>query len=206
MTVWIGLTGGIGSGKSQAAAEFAKLGVPHIDADAVSRSLTADGGAALPEIRRLFGEAVFCENGSLNRTALRDLVFRRPEAKKQLEDIMFPLILSEICRLQTCSRAVYGILDIPLLIEQPLFRALVHRILVIDVSEDTQIRRVQSRSGLKEAEIRRIIANQAPRRQRLLHADDILCNEGSTADLAQKIQRLHHFYRHLKQTAGCRIR
>ncbi|STZ75353.1 dephospho-CoA kinase [Bergeriella denitrificans] len=195
MTVWIGLTGGIGSGKSQAAAEFVRLGVPHIDADAVSRRLTADGGAALPEIRRCFGAALFDDSGRLDRAALRDTVFRRPEARRQLEGIMFPLILADIRRQQQAHpHAAYGIIDIPLLVEQPLFRQLVQRVLVIDVAEDTQIRRVQARSGLSESEIRRIIAAQAPRRRRLNHADDVLGNEGSAADLSEKITRLHRYY------------
>ncbi|MCP1659110.1 dephospho-CoA kinase [Neisseria perflava] len=195
MTVWIGLTGGIGSGKSQAAAEFAKLGVPHIDADAVSRSLTAEGGAALPAIRARFGDGLFDEQGRLNRAALRDLVFRRPQAKAELEAVMFPLILAEIRAQQAAyAGAVYGIVDTPLLIEQPPFLALVSRVLVVDVAEATQIRRVQQRSGLSEDEIRRIIAAQALRRQKLLYADDVLDNEGSVAELAAKIGRLHRYY------------
>ena len=96
MTLWIGLTGGIGSGKSQAAKIFSDLGVPHIDADALSRNLTADNGIALPAIRRLFGDKVFHTQNSLNRAALRDIVFRRPQAKKELEEVLLPLILNEI--------------------------------------------------------------------------------------------------------------
>ena len=195
MTVWIGLTGGIGSGKSQAAAEFVRLGVPHIDADALSRSLTVDGGAALPAIRQAFGDAVFDSESRLNRAALRDEVFRRPEARQQLEQILHPLILAAIqAQQQQYTDAAYGIIDIPLLVEQAHFLALVERVLVVDVEEATQIRRVQARSALAEEEVRRIIATQAPRRQRLLYADDILCNEGSADELAEKVQRLHRFY------------
>ncbi|ASK27604.1 dephospho-CoA kinase [Neisseria chenwenguii] len=198
MTVWIGLTGGIGSGKSSVAARFFKLGVPHIDADAVSRSLTADGGKALPLIRAAFGVGMFDSEGRLNRAALRDEVFRRPQSKKTLESIMFPLILEEIGVKQTqYPQAVYGIVDVPLLIEQPQFSALVKRVLVIDVAETVQIRRVQQRSGLGESEIRSIMATQASRRDRLLYADDVLSNEGSEAELAEKISRLHNFYRHV---------
>lgn len=197
MAVWVGLTGGIGSGKSQAAAEFVKLGVPHIDADAVSRSLTAEGGKALPEIRNAIGSHVFDKQGRLNRAALRDEVFRRPQTKAILESLMHPLILEAI-RLQQAqyAAAVYGVIDVPLLIENPPFRALVQRVLVIDVAEATQIERVKQRSGLGEEEIRRIIGNQATRRERLLHADDVLSNEGTPAALAEKIQRLHRYYRH----------
>ena len=167
MTAWVGLTGGIGSGKSQAAAEFARLGVPVIDADAISRSLSADNGAALPAILATFGASVFHEPGRLNRAALRDLVFRRPEEKARLEAVMFPLIIEAIRQQQQRhSEAVYGILDIPLLVEEPLFRTLVQRVLVIDVPEAVQITRVAQRSGLSEAEIKRIMAAQAGRRQR----------------------------------------
>lgn len=195
MTYWVGLTGGIGSGKSQAAAEFACLGVPVIDADAVSRSLTANHGAALPEIRARLGNELFDAKGRLNRAALRDRVFRRPQAKQVLESIMHPLILAEIRRRQSVADQVYGVIDIPLLVEQPAFSVLVHRILVVDVSEATQIDRVQRRSGLDTGEIRRIMASQACRRERLLAADDVLPNEGTLAELAVKVQRLHRYYR-----------
>ncbi|ATD65764.1 dephospho-CoA kinase [Neisseria weixii] len=197
MTVWVGLTGGIGSGKSQAAAEFVALCVPHIDADALSRSLTADNGKVLPAIRETIGEHVFESEGRLNRAALRDEVFRRSQTKAILEALIFPLILAEI-RLQQAQYPdkIYGIIDVPLLVEKPPFLALVQRVLVIDVDEATQIERVKQRSGLSEDEIRRIMASQAPRRERLLHADDVVKNDGSLNNLAEKIQRLHRYYLH----------
>ena len=195
MTLWIGLTGGIGSGKSQAAKIFSDLGVPHIDADALSRSLTADNGIALPAIRRLFGNKVFHTQNSPNRAALRDLVFRRPQAKKELEEVLLPLILNEIKSAKTrYPSATYGIIDVPLLIENPEFLAAVDRVLVIDVSEATQILRVQQRSGLDTEEIKRIMNTQANRKTRLLYADDVLENEGTLSELTQKIQGLHRFY------------
>ena len=129
MTLWIGLTGGIGSGKSQAAKIFSDLGVPHIDADALSRNLTADNGIALPAIRRLFGDKVFHTQNSLNRAALRDLVFRRPQAKKELEEVLLPLILNEIKSAKTrYPNAAYGIIDVPLLIEIFHVRAMMYQI------------------------------------------------------------------------------
>ena len=197
MTVWVGLTGGIGSGKSQAAAEFVALGVPHIDADALSRSLTADNGKALPAIREAIGAHVFESEGRLNRAALREEVFRRPQTKAILESLMFPLILAEI-RLQQAQYpdAIYGIVDVPLLVENPPFLALVERVLVIDVDEATQIERVKQRSGLSEEEIRRIMHTQATRRERLRQADDVVKNEGSLNELSEKIQRLHRYYVH----------
>lgn len=195
MTVWIGLTGGIGSGKSMAAAEFARMGVPLIDADAVSRSLTADEGAALPAIRADFGKDLFDEEGRLNRAALRDLVFSRPEAKAKLEAVMFPLIIAGIqAQQQQYAAAAYGVIELPLLVGYPQFSALVDRIAVVDVAEQTQIARVQQRNGLSEAEIKRIIATQAARADRLRAADDVLSNEGSPEALAEKIRRLHAYY------------
>ena len=201
MTVWIGLTGGIGSGKSLAAAEFVRLSVPHIDADAISRNLTADNGKALPAIRSAFGDEVFDTQGRLDREVLRDFVFRRPQSKEILEGLMFPLILEEIRFQQNqYPQAVYGIIDVPLLIENPQFLALVGRVLVIDVAEEVQIRRVRQRSGLDESEIRRIIRTQISRRDRLLHADDVLVNEGSAGELGAKIGRLHRFYSNAVKT------
>lgn len=197
MTAWIGLTGGIGSGKSQAAAQFVALGVPHIDADALSRSLTAAGGKALPAIRESIGAHVFDGTGRLNREALREEVFRRPQTKAMLEALMFPLILEQI-RLQQKEYpdAVYGIVDVPLLVENPPFLDLVQRVLVIDADEAIRIERVKQRSGLSREEIRRIMQTQASRRERLLYADDVVKNDGSLNKLAEKIQRLHRFYLH----------
>ena len=196
MTIWIGLTGGIGSGKSQAAAEFSLLGVPVIDADAVSRSLTTENGLALPAIRQTFGDDVFDASGSLNRAALRARVFRSDHDKQGLESLLHPLIIAEIERQQQAEPAVtpYGVIDIPLLVEQPAFRRLVSRILVIDCAEEEQIRRVQLRSGLAKAEICQIIAAQASRRHRLQYADDVVGNHVGVAVLAEKLQRLHGYY------------
>ncbi|UOO76448.1 dephospho-CoA kinase [Neisseria sp. Dent CA1/247] len=195
MAFWVGLTGGIGSGKSQAAAEFLHLGVPVIDADEISRKITGDNGRALPEIRRVFGAALFDHEGRLKRDILRDLVFRRPEAKSQLESLMHPLILEEIHDQQRHHQhSIYGIIDIPLLIEKPIFSVLANRILVVDVTEECQIKRVQQRSGLDPAEIKRIMATQATRQERLLAADDVLSNEGTIQELACKVRCLHRFY------------
>ncbi|QEY25566.1 dephospho-CoA kinase [Neisseria zalophi] len=195
MAYWVGLTGGIGSGKSQVAAAFADAGVPVIDADVISRSLTADNGKALPEIRTQFGDDIFDQDGRLNRAQLRDLVFRRPEAKQQLEALMFPLILSEIKQQQQkYSQAVYGVIDIPLLIEQPEFMVLANRILVVDTLEQNQIERVRRRSHLEDAEIRRIMASQASRKEKLLVADDVLPNNGTIQELTGKVDRLHCYY------------
>lgn len=194
MTIWVGLTGGIGSGKSLVAARFQHWGVPVIDADAISRRLTATQGDALPAIRHTFGDVVFVGE-ELNRAALRDKVFRSPAAKQQLEHIMFPLIVAGIIAQQTQhSLALYGILDIPLLVEQTIFQNRVQRVLVVDAPEALQIERVMKRSNLSQAEIERIIATQASRAQRWGVADDILINDGSIADVQHKVDRLQTYY------------
>ena len=197
MTAWVGLTGGIGSGKSTAARLFAQHGVPLIDADAISRALTANGGAALPAIRAAFGEAVFDFSGSLNRAALRQLVFQSPEAKAKLENI-HPLILAEIrAQQQQYPQAAYGIIEIPLLAEQPVFQSILQRILVIDCSEETQIRRTIERSGLTRDMINGILTAQASRQQRRSIADDLISNEAGLPELAAAVERQHLIYQQL---------
>ncbi|MDO4879546.1 MAG: dephospho-CoA kinase [Neisseria sp.] len=194
MTVWIGLTGGIGSGKSQAAAEFLRLGIPVLDADQISRELTAKRGAALPAIRRAFGESVF-DGDNLNRSALRQLVFTQSEQKQRLEQIMLPLILAGLQRRQTMfPQNAYGVIEIPLLAEQPVFQSIVGRILLVDADTDICVKRVMLRSGLTEDEVRRIMASQSDRRQRMKIADDVVINNGTPAGLREKIGRLHWFY------------
>ena len=191
MTAWVGLTGGIGSGKSTAARLFAQHGVPLIDADAISRALTANGGAA-------FGEAVFDFSGSLNRAVLRQLVFQSPEAKAKLENILHPLILAEIrSQQQQYPQAAYGIIEIPLLTEQPVFQSILQRILVIDCSEETQIRRTIERSGLSRDMIKGILTVQASRQQRRRIADDIISNEAGLSKLAAAVERQHLIYQQL---------
>lgn len=196
MTIWIGLTGGIGSGKSQAAAEFLSLGVPVVDADQVSRSLTADGGAALPAIYETFGADVFHHPQSINRAALRSRVFADEEAKAKLEGLMFPLILAGLAeKMAVVDQAPFAILDVPLLVEQPVFRRLVDRVLVVEADTQQKIERVRLRSGLEEQAVRQIMATQASDAQRRWAADDILLNNDSLACLQQKVRRLYGSYR-----------
>ncbi|WP_274570725.1 dephospho-CoA kinase [Neisseria leonii] len=202
MTAWVGLTGGIGSGKSSAAAQFARLGVPVVDADAVSRSLTAAGGAALPLIRERFGSGVFSD-GLLDRAKLRGLVFGDADKKAALEALMFPLILAEMrAQMAAHAGAVYGVAEIPLLAENPAFRQLVERVAVVDVPPEVQIVRVRQRNGLSEAEVKRIMAAQSGRAARLAVADDVIDNSGTEAELAGQVLRLHRLYSQLYATAG----
>lgn len=201
--MWVGLTGGIGSGKSAAAAAFAALGVPVLDADALARSLTAPGGAALSAIRDIFGDELFDGQGHLLRDALRLKVFRHPQAKAQLERILHPLVFQSLqaARERTPAPHGYGIMDIPLLIEAPEFQTLIDRIAVIDADETTQVARVMARSGLTADAVRAIMAQQADRKRRLAAADDLIRNDGSLADLQAAIGRLHRFYQTLSAAA-----
>ena len=196
MMVWIGLTGGIGSGKSTATDLFMKQGVSVIDADVISRSLTAHQGKALPAIQAVFGNESVC-NGRLNRDFMRDLVFKRPEAKAELEAILHPLILQSIQQQQEAMEAMtglYAIVDIPLLTELPQFRTLVNRVLVIDSPEALQLERVMSRSGLSLEQIKSIMAQQATRDERLAIADDVILNDGDLQNLEQQVIECHQHY------------
>lgn len=196
MTAWVGLTGGIGSGKSQAAACFALLGVPVIDADAVSRILTqTPDSEALRRIRQTFGDAVIDSVGSLNRAAMREYVFADEQARQRLEAILHPLIYREIERQKAaCTAAPYGIIELPTLAEHPVFRRLVQRVLLVQCDEKTRVQRVMARNGLTEAVVRAIMQAQAGDEQRLALADDCLVNQGSPEDLSQAVQRQHRIY------------
>ena len=193
MTVWVGLTGGIGSGKSAATDLFMQQGIAVIDADAISRSLTAYQGCALPAIQAAFGvDAV--HDGHLNRDYVRELIFKRPEAKAELEAILHPLILQTIKQQQNTISAPYAIVDIPLLTELPQFRALVDRVLLIDSPEELQVERVMARSGLSREQIASIMAQQATRAQRLAIADDVILNHGDMQQLRQQVLECHRHY------------
>lgn len=199
MTHWVGLTGGIGSGKSTAARFFADLGVPIIDTDMIARQLTADNGVALPHIQALFGsEAVL--DGRFNRDYMRQLIFSQPEAKAQLEAILHPLIVAEVARQKTQIQAVYAIVDVPLLTELAMFQALVERVVLIDCVPEVQIARVMQRSGLSAMQIKAIMAQQATREQRLALADDVIANNQDVLTLQQRVLHQHQYYQQLFST------
>lgn len=190
----IGLTGGIGSGKSAAAEELARLGATVVDTDAISHELTAAGGAAVPEIMRQFGSAFVDATGAMNRKRMRDLIFADVEEKQRLEALLHPMIRAESARRIAAATGPYAVHVVPLLIESQGYRERVGRVLVIDCPEDLQVARVRQRSGLPEGEIRRIIASQIKREQRLAAADDVIDNSGSIAALQQQVQKLHEKY------------
>ena len=195
----VGLTGGIGSGKSTVAAAFAGHGVEVVDADAIAHALTAPGGSGVEPIRLHFGDEFVDAAGAMNRDRMRALVFERPAARAELEGILHPLIRAETARQLGLVRSPYGILMIPLLVEaaerDPLhWRDRYDRILVADCRESTQIARVMARNGFDEAAVRRIMAAQASREQRLGHADDVVDNDGELAALGPQVEQLHQRY------------
>ena len=234
----IGLTGGIGSGKSAAADCFAALGVTVVDTDAISHELTAAGGAAMPAILATFGSAMLTAEGALNRIAMRQRVFTEPAARLQLEAILHPLIREtsqrrvELARQRmvstnsldssvgadetttktkttmqqggrakdalcavACDDTPYVVLVVPLLVESKNYRERVNRVLVIDCPEETQITRTMARSAMSRDEVLRVLASQATRAQRLAAADDVIDNDGSLAQLQQRVAALDAAYR-----------
>jgi dephospho-CoA kinase len=186
----LGVTGGIGSGKSTVCGLLAKKGIPLIDADAISRACTAPGGAALPAIAQAFGEAVFEAPGILNRDAMRALVFDDAPALAQLQALLHPLIAAEIERQAAQAQASSPpciAFDIPLLVESKRWRPVLDRVLVIDCQAQTQIDRVVQRSGLTPQNVQKIMAAQSSRAARLQCADFILFNESVTIDEIDKL-------------------
>lgn len=194
MKLIVGLTGGIGSGKSAAADAFASLGATVIDTDVISRELTAAGGAAIPGVARLFGPEAIDSSGAMNRDKVRARVFTDPAARKALEALLHPMIRAESRRRIDRARGPYVVHVVPLLVESSDYRKRVHRVLVVDCPEALQIERVRARSGLSEAQVRDILASQATRAQRLAAADDVIDNSGSLQALRKQVAALHQTY------------
>lgn len=174
----IGLTGGIGSGKSTVAAALASLGATVIDTDAIARELTLPGGAAIEPLRQAFGETCIDATGALDRARMRALVFADPSAKQRLEGILHPLIGAQTEARAAAAAAVVTVFDVPLLVESGRWRAVVDRVWVVDCPEQVQIERVIRRSGWREDEVRAVISRQASRSQRRAVADAVICNHG----------------------------
>lgn len=191
----VGLTGGIGSGKSEAARLFAALGVPVIDVDHISHQLTAPGQSILQDIANALGRQFLLPDGTLDRTALRAHVFADNSARLQLEKILHPAIRqAALLQLAANQNSAYQILSIPLLFEGDGYRTIVNRTLVIDCDEAQQIQRTMRRSGLTEQAVRAIMAAQISRAQRNQLADDIIENNGTLSELSQKILEKHKNY------------
>lgn len=201
MNLIVGLTGGIGSGKSAAADIFAELGAAVVDADAIAHELTAPGGAAIESIRAAFGDEMIGANGALDRAAMRKRVFADAEAKVRLEAILHPMIRAEADRRIGEARAPYVVLVVPLLVESGSYRQRVQRVAVVDCPEETQVARVMARSGLSTQEARAIMAAQVSRAERLAAADDVIDNGGDLAGLRAQVEALHRRYVEITQVS-----
>jgi dephospho-CoA kinase len=190
----LGLTGGIGSGKSTVAGLLEALGATRIDADALARATTAAGGAAIPAIRDAFGPALLNVEGALDRDRMRQLAFADSSARARLEAIVHPLVglsIEHAAREAQTAGARCVVFDIPLLVESAHWRKRLDRVLVVDCHSDTQIQRVMQRNGLPRAEVQAIMGAQASREQRLQAADAVLFNEGISMDgLALQVQQM----------------
>lgn len=198
----IGLTGGIASGKTTVARLFAALGVPVIDSDELAREVVAPGTAGLAAIRARFGPGVLQPDGSLDRRALRELVFADPAARRDLEAITHPAIRELMARRCRAAGGPYQILAIPLLVEGGARRPDIDRILVVDCPEALQVRRVMARDRATEAGARAVLAAQASREARLAVADDIIVNDGDVAALRDCVEALDRRYRVLAARAA----
>jgi len=195
----VGLTGGIGSGKSTIASLFAMRGVPIIDTDEIARSLTDPGQEAFSEIVRIFGDSIMDKDRRIDRDKLRERVFENPEDRQNLENILHPRIRIKVQEKLAALVAPYAIVVVPLLIESG-FTDLVDRVLVVDTFENVQLQRTAARTGLSESEIRKIMAAQASRAQRLQLANDVIENNADRKRLETEVERVHQWYQSLATT------
>ena len=203
MSLCVGLTGGIGCGKSTVAKMFQKRGAFVIDTDEIAHQLTRTNGCAIEAIRAAFGDRYIAEDGSMDRIGMRELVFSDGLAKQRLESLLHPLIRdSAQAQLRQTHLSLYVVLVVPLLLESPDFLRLVQRVLVVDCAESRQVERVMRRSQLSEPEVRAIMAQQAGRAARLHGADDVLHNDGDLAGLDRQVAELHNVYSALATQNG----
>lgn len=199
MSYVVGLTGGIGSGKSFAAELFSSHGAAIVDTDVIAREISGSGGTAILAIRAAFGDDLIDAQGALDRAAMRELAFAEPAQRKRLEAILHPLIRAESAAQVAAADAPYVMLVVPLLVESGTYRKRVDRVLVVDCNERTQIERVVARNGLVPDVVRAIMAAQATREQRLAAADDVIDNEGDLDSLRGQVARLDREYRRLAE-------
>ena len=191
----VGLTGGIGSGKSTVADLFAAHGVPLVDTDLIAHRITAPHGIAMPQIAAKFGDSFVAADGSLDRARMRKLVFSDDGARKHLEGITHPLIRAETEREQREAQGPYVIVVVPLLVESGSWKTRVNRVLTVDCSVETQISRVMSRNGFSREQVLAIIARQATREARLVAADDIIDNDNAALEaLKAQVDAQHRVY------------
>lgn len=199
MTFCVGLTGGIGCGKTTVAKLFQALGAYIIDTDEIAHQLTQAQGLAIAAIQAAFGDAYITADGALDRSRMRELIFSDAVAKQKLENLLHPLILNSVQQqLLRVPQDTYAVMVVPLLLQSPGFLKLVQRIALVDCDEARQIERVQQRSKLTEAAIRSIIAQQTLRQERLARANDVIHNDADITGLDQQVTALHNDYLAIK--------
>lgn len=204
MAYLIGLTGGIGCGKTSAADLLAELGAEIIDSDEIAHRLTCPGGIAIEPIRRAFDSGFITPDGALDRGKMRALAFSDPQARRRLEAILHPLIRKEAAKSVAASEAPYVLLVVPLLLETGAYRKIIDRLLVVDCTEETQIARTMARSRIPREEVLAIMATQASRKARLAAADDVIANDGDLESLQRQVAALHEKYLVLARQAPSR--
>ncbi|WP_279151883.1 dephospho-CoA kinase [Photobacterium iliopiscarium] len=200
MTMVIGLTGGIGSGKTTVANVFAEYGIDLIDADIIARDVVAIGSVGLARITEKFGNRILLDDGNLDRSQLRTAIFSDPQLKNWLNQLLHPLIREKMLADIDRATSPYCLLIVPLMIENNL-QTLTDRLLVVDVDQQTQIMRTQQRDNVSLEQINNILAAQASRQQRLDTADDIICNNGDNQALLTQVAQLHLHYLALARAA-----
>lgn len=183
----LGLTGGIGSGKSTVARLLLERGAALIDADAIARACTLAGGTAIPEVKQAFGPDFITPDGALDRQRMRELVFRHPEARQRLEHIVHPIVAQEVTRQACRGDSACIVFDVPLLVESPRWRPQLDRVLVVDCLPDIQIQRVQARDGWDRPTIEAVMNSQSPRAQRLAAADLVIFNGGNEIETLRRM-------------------
>lgn len=200
MSLIIGLTGGIGSGKTSTTRFFAAEGIAIIDADTIAHELTGAQGDAIPNIKKYFGINFITKNGKLDRKKMKNRIFSDINSRKKLEEILHPLIQAEVMhRIETAAASPYIIVVAPLLLETADYCETVTRILVVDCNEEYQISRAVSRDGLSKKEVRAIMATQKSRQERLNQADDVIVNDTDISSLQEKVKLQHNIYLSLLQ-------
>lgn len=188
----VGLTGGIGSGKTSVAKIFQTFGINIIDTDEIAHELTQKDGEAIPQIKKIFGEEYITDTGYLDRAKMRELVFTDLSMKKKLEEILHPLIYRDVERLIPTIKSVYGIVVIPLLFATSRFYRLIDRVLVVDCPEELQILRTVQRSKLSQQDVRMVIKTQISRKERLAIANNIISNDRDSDYLVNQVKKLHN--------------
>ncbi len=199
MSLIIGLTGGIGSGKTSATKFFAAEGIAIIDADTIAHELTGAQGNAIPNIKKYFGVDFITKNGELDRKKMKNRIFSDINSRKKLEEILHPLIQAEVMHRIENASSPYIIVVAPLLLETGDYCETVTRILVVDCNEEYQISRTVSRDGLSKEEVRTIMATQKSRQERLNQADDVIVNDTDISSLQEKVKLQHNIYLSLLQ-------